>query len=138
MVRFLHPVRCRLPEAKIQLVKIYFVVSMVRFAGLVVTVRLKIQQRWNFSTPDCGWPRGNSPMTSHNGVFPLAAPCSTLLFRISWIQYRCFLLLVLSNWRLVIKGNMHMISPDRTRFCCQIRAYLVTIHLLYGTRCLSY
>ena len=37
-----------------------------------------------------------------------------------------------------IKGNMHMISPDRTRFCCHILTYLVTIHLLYGTRCLSY
>ena len=38
-----------------------------------------------------------------------------------------------------VKGNMHMISPDRTRFCCQILSYLVTIHLLYGTdRCLSY
>ena len=36
------------------------------------------------------------------------------------------------------KGNMHMISPDRTRFCCHILTYLVTIHLLYGTGCLSY
>ena len=36
------------------------------------------------------------------------------------------------------KGNMQMISPDRTRFYCQILAYLNTIHLLYGTRCLSY
>ena len=39
---------------------------------------------------------------------------------------------------LYLKGNMHMISPDRTRFYCQILAYLNTIHLLYGTRCLSY
>ena len=39
---------------------------------------------------------------------------------------------------MILKGNMHMISPDRTRFYCQILAYLVTIHLLYGTRCLSY
>ena len=37
-----------------------------------------------------------------------------------------------------LKGNMHMISPDRTRFYCQLLAYLATIHRLYGTRCLSY
>ena len=81
MVRFYHPVRCGLPEAKIQLVKIYFVVSMVRFAGPVVMrpVRLKIQQCWIFTAPDCGWPRGNSPMTSHDGVFPLAARVNNLL-----------------------------------------------------------
>ena len=29
---------------------------------------------------------------------------------------------------------MHMISPDRTRFCCHILTYLVTIHLLYQSR----
>ena len=42
------------------------------------------------------------------------------------------------KYRNSFKGNMHMISPDRTRFYCQILAHLVTIHLLYGTRCLSY
>ena len=42
-------------------------------------VRLKIQQCWIFSAPDCGWPHGDSPMTSHNGVFPLAARVNDLL-----------------------------------------------------------
>ena len=45
---------------------------------------------------------------------------------------------VISLTETWFKGNMHMISPDRTRFCCHILAYLATIHLLYGTRCLSY